>query len=64
MPWLIADDWPSEIFYLAPNMGVTPIGLLFAFKKVDGYSNLKKIIQPFSAKRNFLATERGLALES
>jgi hypothetical protein len=50
MPWLIADDWPSEIFFLAPNMGVTPIGLLFAFKKVDSYSNLKKSFNPFPPK--------------
>ena len=50
MPWLIADDWPSEIIFLAPNMGVTPIGLLFAFKKVDGYSNLKKSFNPFPPK--------------
>ena len=45
-------------------MSVSRIGLLFAFKKVDGYSNFKKILQPFFAKKNFLATERGLALES
>ena len=30
--------------FLAPNMGVTPIDLLFAFKKVDGYSNLQQIL--------------------
>jgi hypothetical protein len=35
--------------FLAPNMGVTPIGSLFAFKKVDGYSNTKSF-NPFPPK--------------
>ena len=50
--------------FLVSNLGATLIGVLFAFKRVDGYAIfpflliLDGAVQPFPSKSKFLATHQ------